>query len=62
MKYTVIVPVYNRIDEVRELLDSLRAQTATNFEVIIVEDGSTAPCESEVEKARAAGLDVKYFF
>ena len=62
MKYTVIVPVYNRIDEVRELLDSLRAQTATNFEVIIVEDGSTAPCESEVEKARAPGLDVKYFF
>ncbi|MDE6487647.1 MAG: glycosyltransferase family 2 protein, partial [Paramuribaculum sp.] len=39
-KYSVIVPVYNRIDEVRDLLQSLSAQTFRNFEVIIVEDGS----------------------
>lgn len=43
MKYSVIVPVYNRIGEVSDLLRSLAAQTARNFEVIIVEDGSTEP-------------------
>ncbi|MDO4319185.1 MAG: glycosyltransferase [Bacteroidales bacterium] len=62
MKYSVIVPVYNRIDEVRELLDSLLAQTLQNFEVIIVEDGSTEPCREAVDDAVAKGLDAHYFF
>lgn len=61
MKYSVIIPVYNRPDEVAELLDSLLAQTADNFETVIVEDGSTVPCREQVETARAAGLDVKYY-
>ena len=61
MKYSVIVPVYNRIGEVSDLLRSLAAQTARNFEVIIVEDGSTEPCRS-VAEAYAPVLDVKYFF
>ncbi|MBR2249315.1 MAG: glycosyltransferase, partial [Prevotella sp.] len=44
MKYSVIVPVYNRPDEVAELLESLAAQSSGDFEVIIVEDGSTVDC------------------
>lgn len=60
-KYSVIVPVYNRIDEVDDLLKSLAAQTARNFEVIIVEDGSTLPCRETVQRY-ASGLDVKYYF
>lgn len=60
-KYSVIVPVYNRIDEVNDLLTSLAAQTAKNFEVVIVEDGSTAPC-AECVRSFADTLDVKYFF
>ncbi len=60
MKFSIIVPVYNRIDEVAELLESLRHQTMRNFEVIIVEDGSTQPCRQVVEAA--SDLDVKYFF
>ena len=40
MKYSIIVPVYNRPDEVDELLQSLCRQTEKDFEVIIVEDGS----------------------
>lgn len=43
-RFSVIVPVYNRVDEVRDLMDSLSTQTLKNFEVIIVEDGSTDPC------------------
>ena len=45
MKYSIIVPVYNRPDEVDELLDSLTRQAYSNFEVIIVEDGSDTPCK-----------------
>lgn len=60
--YSVIVPVYNRPAEVEELLESLSKQTACNFEVIIVEDGSTVPCGDIVEKYTSRGLDVKYFF
>lgn len=62
MKFSVIIPVYNRIDEVHELLDSLLRQTVRNFEVIIVEDGSSAPCHEEVEAASRAGLDAHYYF
>lgn len=62
MKYSVIVPVYNRIDEVKELLESLAAQSVKNFEVIIVEDGSSEPCRTECEKASHRGLDVKYYY
>lgn len=59
-KYSVIVPVYNRIDEVRDLLDSLEKQDFKDFEVILTEDGSTEPCKDEAEKNR--GIDVKYFY
>ncbi len=61
LKYSVITPVYNRPDEVRELLESLSRQTYTNFEVIIVEDGSTLKCE-EVCKDFEKRLDIKYFY
>lgn len=60
-KYSVIVPVYNRIDEVDDLLKSLCEQTFKDFEVIIVEDGSTQPCNDVVDHY-AGNLDVKYFF
>ncbi|MBD5335282.1 MAG: glycosyltransferase [Duncaniella sp.] len=59
-RFSVIVPVYNRIDEVRDLLGSLSAQTLKNFEVVIVEDGSTAPCEEAVREVR--DVDVSYYY
>lgn len=60
-KYSVIVPVYNRIDEVEDLLQSLTKQSFTDFETIIVEDGSTMPCEDTVKKFQEQ-IDVKYYF
>lgn len=60
-KYSVIIPVYNRPDEIADLLESLATQTARNFEVIIVEDGSTKPCR-EVMRRYDGKVDVKYFF
>jgi glycosyltransferase involved in cell wall biosynthesis len=62
IKYSVIIPVYNRPGEVDELLNSLDKQSAHNFEVIIVEDGSTVPCREVVEMYAAKGLNVRYFF
>lgn len=60
MRYSIIIPVYNRPDEVDELLESLCHQTVKDFEVIIVEDGSTLPCREVTEKY-ADALDIKYF-
>lgn len=59
--FSVIVPVYNRIDEVHDLLESLARQTVKDFEVILVEDGSTEPCKAAVDQF-ADKLDVKYFY
>lgn len=61
IKYSVIVPVYNRIDEVHDLLESLVCQTQKNFEVIIVEDGSTEPCEEIVDNYYGS-FHLKYFY
>ena len=51
--FSVIVPVYNRPDEVRELLESLARQRIMNFEVIIVEDGSSVPCREVADSFSA---------
>ena len=60
MKYSFIIPVFNRPSEVDELLESLCAQTLRSFEAIVVEDGSQVPCEDVVKKY-ADRLDVHYF-
>ena len=60
MKYSFIIPVYNRPDEVDELLDSLTRQTLRDFEVIVVEDGSSVPCREVVEKY-AGRLPIHYY-
>ena len=59
--YSVIIPVYNRPVEVRELLDSLLLQTFKDFEVLIIEDGSAVRCD-EVTKEYVDRLNVRYFF
>ena len=61
MKYSFIVPVFNRPDEVDELLESLCHQEVKDFEVIIVEDGSKKPCKDVCDKY-AGILDLHYYF
>lgn len=60
MKYSIIIPVFNRPDEVDELLRSLASQEYRDFEVIVVEDGSMQKCDRVVEKY-ASRLDVSYY-
>lgn len=59
-KYSIVIPVFNRPDELRELLDSLVAQAFKDFEVLIVEDGSTKRSES-VYETFAGKLSIQYF-
>lgn len=61
IKLSIIVPVYNRPDEVSELLESLSKQTDKDFEVLVIEDGSSLKCD-EVCKAYEGKLDLHYYF
>lgn len=60
MLYSVIIPVFNRPDEVDELLDSLAKQRFKNFEVLVIEDGSAILCK-EVTGKYAGRLDIRYY-
>ena len=59
MFFSIIVPIYNRPDEAYELLESLSVQTYTDFELVLIEDGSTKPCADEVEKF-CSKLNINY--
>ena len=61
MLFSIIIPVYNRPQEVDELLESLCVQTFNDFEVVVVEDGSTEKCE-EVCQKYADRLTLRYHF
>ena len=60
MRYSIIIPVYNRPDEVDELLQSLTLQRFKDFEVVVVEDGSSVPCK-EVADRYAGRLALRYY-
>ncbi len=59
--YSVVIPVYNRPEEVDELLNSLSKQTYKNFEVLIIEDGSSETCEATLASYEDS-LDLHYYF
>ncbi|HEX6981184.1 MAG TPA: glycosyltransferase [Balneolaceae bacterium] len=61
MFYSVIIPVYNRPQEIDELLESLTHQTYQNFETLIIEDGSDEPCKEIVKKYEDC-LNISYYY
>ncbi|MBW3470487.1 glycosyltransferase [Arthrospiribacter ruber] len=61
MQFSIIIPVYNRPQEVSELLQSLKEQTYKRFEVLIVEDGSSDTCR-EICEQMVDQLNISYFF
>jgi hypothetical protein len=56
---SVVVPVRDRRALLRQTLDSLAAQTVTDHEVIVVDDGSTDGSASEAARDAAAGRPVR---
>ncbi len=61
MFFSIIIPLYNRPQEIDELLKTLTHQTYTQFEVLVIEDGSVNDAKAIVQKYEQL-LDVKYFF
>lgn len=59
--FSIIIPIFNRPDELRELLSSLTNQTYRSFEVLVIEDGSTERAEQVVAEF-SNQLDIRYFF
>lgn len=60
MFFSIIIPLYNRPQEIDELLHSLTQQVYKNFEVLVVEDGSTLDAKSIVESYQQH-LNIRYF-
>lgn len=61
LKYSFIIPVYNRPQEVQELLESfLAVQFKDEFEIVLIEDGSTETAETVV-KRYSDNLTISYY-
>lgn len=62
LQFSFIIPVYNRPDEIEELLQSfVELKTAINYEIVIVEDGSNITSKTIVETYKSK-LDISYYF
>lgn len=59
-KASVIVPTYNRGYIVKQAINSILAQTVTDIEVLVVDDGSTDDTKQVVESIKDARI--KYFY
>ncbi|WEA01979.1 glycosyltransferase [Mucilaginibacter sp. SJ] len=60
MFFSIIIPLYNRPQEIKELLESLTLQTYSNFEVLVIEDGSVNDAEAIVNTFTDR-LNLRYF-
>src|SRR6195952_1388075 len=60
MFFSIIIPLYNRPQEIKELLETLTRQTYKNFEVLVIEDGSTKDAAVIVDSFKDK-LNVRYF-
>ncbi len=61
MFFSIIIPLYNRPQEINELLATLCKQTYTQFEVLVIEDGSVKDAKNIIA-SYADKLDIKYFY
>ncbi|RFZ84875.1 glycosyltransferase [Mucilaginibacter terrenus] len=60
MFFSIIIPLYNRPQEIDELLATLVQQTYKHFEVLVIEDGSTNKADNIVSGYQDK-LDIRYF-
>lgn len=59
---SIIIPVYNQADKIGECLESILSQTYSNYEVIIVNDGSTDPLETVITSYRNRFSADRFFY
>jgi glycosyltransferase involved in cell wall biosynthesis len=57
-RVSICIPTYNRKDYIKKTLDSCLAQTYKDYEIVIVDDGSTDGTKEYVE---SLGYNVRYF-
>ena len=50
MGISAIVPVYNKVEHIKRCLDSIRNQEYSDFEVIVIDDGSNDGSENIIEE------------
>ena len=60
-KVSIIIPVYNATDSIRKMLDSILAQTLHEFEVLMIDDGSTDESGRILEEYSAKDKRFKVF-
>jgi len=57
---SVVIPTYNRAAKVVEAIESVRAQTFSRWEIIVVDDGSTDSTPEDIARGFGKDLRVKY--
>jgi len=60
MFFSIIIPLYNRPQEISELLGTLTLQTYKQFEVLVIEDGSVDKA-GDIVKSFEGKLNIRYF-
>ena len=58
-KVSICIPTYNRKDYLKETLDSIFAQTYKDYEVVVIDDGSTDGTKDMIDKA---GYNLRYYW
>ena len=58
MKFSLILPAYNAADRIRKALDSVKAQSFTDYELIVVCDRCTDNTKAIAESYGAKTIDV----
>ena len=62
LHFSIVIPVFNRPEELKELLQSISVQKSSNrFEVLVVEDGSVKKSQDVVSQYKN-NIDIKYLY
>lgn len=62
MKITIIMPTYNDSESICKSIDSVIEQTYSNWELIIVDDGSTDNTKDKIKKYLSLDNKIQYYY